>query len=383
MRKIMKQENLDALLLARNVDVFYATGIRFVFVVDDTPLVPQSTALITQDEVIYSGRLGPFDTTAVAVDTSVVDLFEYVDTELQLVDIMKKYGVGKGDRIGTEIGEGRPLGILPTTFEALKKRVWDKLSAQFVDAHAAIWKMRAVKSKTEVERMRKAVVASAKAMERCYGIVEIGMNELELARRASMFMLEEGAEKISHAQVMAHYDDEPLPFDSCAPLDRKIRPGYVSLDLGARCQGYTADVNRGIMLGRKLTEDERKLYECRVGFDELMEKSIKPGVSTDELLTKAVEYVTESGCTIAERWAGHGIGLEIHERPELAPAVAQPEFQNDSGQVILEPGMTFTFEPAITRGKYTGFDIEDDIVVTDTGCEVMNAFLGRELCIKP
>jgi Xaa-Pro aminopeptidase len=383
-RRFMKEENLDALMLAANIDVFYTTGTRFVFVEMEKPSIvaPQSATIVTPDDVVYCGRFGPFDSDSVGLDTSLVDNFEYYDEETALADILKKYGVSRGDRIGTEYGQGGPcVGINPITFEALRKRVSDELGAQFVDATTAIWKMRSVKSKLEIERMRKAVGAAARAMKRIFDIIEVGMNELDVARKASIFMLEEGADQVTHNQVMAR--GEGPPFLSCTALDRRIEKGYVSLDIGCKCMRYGSDINRGVMLGRQPTTDEKKLYECRTGYNEVMERAIRPGLPMDEVLAKANEYVREHGCEMQDMDGGHGIGLDIHEKPCIMPSASQPEFQNKDGKVLFETGMMFTLEPAIKLlGTDLEFNVEDDIVVTETGVENMNSMLSRELRVK-
>jgi Xaa-Pro aminopeptidase len=383
-RRFMEEKNLGALMLATNIDVFYLTGTRFVFVESEKPsiLAPQSATIVTPDDVVYCGRFGPFDSDSVGLDTSLVDNFEYYDEESALVDILKKYGVAKGDRIGTEWGQGgHCVGINPITFEALRKRVSHELGAEFVDATTVIWKMRSVKSNLEIERMRKAVAAAARAMERVFDIIEVGMNELDVARKASIFMLQEGGDQVTHNQVMAR--GEGPPFLSCAALDRKIEKGYVSLDIGCKYMRYGSDINRGVMLGRQPTPEEKKLYECRTGYDELMERAIRPGVSMDEVLAQANEYVREHGCEMQDMDGGHGIGLDIHEKPCIMTSASQPEFQNKDGKVLFETGMMFTLEPAIKLpGSDLEFNVEDDVVVTDTGLENMNSMLSRELRVK-
>jgi Xaa-Pro aminopeptidase len=352
-----------------------------------SPIAPQSVTLITPDDVVYCGRFGPFDTDAVGLDTSLVDNFEYYDDEVTLVDVMKKYGVSKGDRIGTEWSRSNH-GINPHTFEIIRKRVSDELGAQIVDGSTAIWKMRSVKSKLEIERMRKAVVAAARAMERIFDIIEVGMNELDLARKVSLFMLEEGTDSVSHKQVMSQ--SEGPAFGSCAALDRKIQKGYVKFDIGCKYKRYGSDIHRGIMLGRKPTEDEKTLYECRMGVNEVMDRTIKPGIPMDEVLMKVKEYVQECGCEMFEEdgrlFGGHGIGLESHENPCMMLSANQPEFQNDEGKVLFEAGMMFTYETPVllpgSKGPVTFFNCEDVAVVTDTSVENMNAMLSRELRVK-
>ena len=107
-RQIMEEDNLDVLLLGRNVNVFYATGSRFVFVGKEEPvaLAPQSVAIITKDADIYSQRFGPFDSDAVALHTTTSANIELYTDELEIVNILRDYGVGPGMRIGTEWGAG-------------------------------------------------------------------------------------------------------------------------------------------------------------------------------------------------------------------------------------------------------------------------------------
>jgi len=390
-RKLMREDRLDALVLSRNVNVFYMTGSRFVFVGMDAAvaLAPQTTAIVTQDADVYCQRFGPFDSDEVALHTTTSESLELYDDELELVRILSDYAIGKGARVGIEWGPGLCTGINPLKFVTLQERLSKELGAEFVDATTTILKMTGVKSELEIERMRVAVAASARAMERVYDLIELGMNELELAQLSKQFMLEEGGESVSHAQVMAEGDGGTSLLSSDA-VDREIGKGWVHLDLGCKYRRYGSDINRGVFLGREPTEDEEKLFGVRLGINELMDKTIKPGVSIDELLTKMTEYLLENGCVMKEiggvPFAGHGIGLEPYQHPSLVPSAAQPQFCNEEGEVVFEPGMMFTYEMALDllggESRMPFFNIEDDVVVTETGVENMNATLGRELRVK-
>ena len=375
-RRIMKENGLDALMLTQNIHVYYATGMQSVGVCRPDHPYPQPTVIITQDDVILSRRGHP-ETDRIGIDTCWVENLEYIKSEIDLLEVLMKYGVGRGDRIGTELGPGMRNGITPFNLSIIRNRVWDKLSAQIVNGSTTIWKMRAVKSKLEIDRMQKSVEATARAMDRCLDILELGMNQLDLARKAAIFMLEEGATMVDNMQV---YDP---PFSGCMALDRKIEDGYIGLDLSAIYKYYISDLYRIALLNREPTEKERKLYDCRAGVNQILEEVIKPGVSTDEVISKMKEYVKECRCVVGEG-AGHGIGLEAHERPGLYPATLQPEFQNENGEVLIEEGMMFALEPSIRLpGINWGFNCEDNIVVTETGCNNMTSILSRELRVKP
>lgn len=386
-RRFMQEDSLDALLLGRNVNVFYMSGSRFVFVGKDAPMaiVPQTTAIVTQEADIYCQRFGPFDTDEVGLHTTTCESLEYYDDELELVNILRDYGIGQGHRIGTEWGPGLCLGINPLKFLSLKERIEKDLGAEVVDATQTIWKMMAVKSDLEVERMRKAVQAAARAMNRLLDTIKIGMNEIEVARMVSRFMLDEGGEQVSHAQVMSR--GSGMRFGSCDALDRPVERGWVNLDIGCKVSRYGSDINRGIFLGREPTEDEVKLYDCRKGINEYLDGAIKPGVSMDSVLTGMKDYVESQGCELLKNrgayFGGHSLGLEPYQHPNMGPSETQPEFQNEDGLVLFEKGMMFTYEmPIRLPGSEASFNVEDDVVVTDTGVENMNTEISREMRVR-
>lgn len=389
-RRVLYEKGLDALLLARNVNVFYATGSRFVFVGMDAPnaLAPQSTAIITQQADVYCQRFGMFDSDEVGLHTTWSASLEYYDDELELVNILRDYGIGRGARIGTEWGPSLCVGINPIKFLKLKELVASELGAELVDSTGAIWKITSVKSPLEIERMKTAVAAASRAMERLYDVIEVGMNELDVKRMATIFMMEEGADAVTHAQVMAEGQSR-LSFRSCDALDRKIEKGWVHLDLGCKYKRYGADINRGLFLGRKPTRDEETLYACRRGVNEVLDSVIKPGVSVDVALAAMEDFVERSGCALLKMggkpFAGHGIGLEPYQQPNLQPSATMPELQNEQGQVLFEPGMMFTYEMVVElpgSNVTAFFNVEDDIVVTKDGVENMNGILKRDLMVK-
>ncbi|MGQ0568246.1 MAG: M24 family metallopeptidase [Armatimonadota bacterium] len=387
-RRMMREDHLDAIMFSRNVNVFYMTGSRFVFVDRDGPTagVPQTTAIVTRDADVYSQRFGPFDTEEVPLHTTWSQSLELHNDELELVDVLKHYGVARGARVGVEWGPSLCTGINPLKFQTLQRRIREELAAEIVDSTSTIWKVTAVKSPLEVERMKVAVAAAARAMDRIIKWVEIGMNELDVARMVQQFMLEEGADGVSHAQVMGLRDDGAR-FGSCNALDRRIERGWVNLDIGAKYKRYGSDINRGTFLGRGPTPDEQRLYECRIGANAVLDRVIKPGVSIDDAILAMKNYVEAQGCMIAENRGGlsggHAIGLEHYQRPSLAPSSSMPELQNADGKVLFEPGMMFTYEmPVRLAGCSAAFNVEDDVVVTATGVENMSGMLSREMQVR-
>jgi Xaa-Pro aminopeptidase len=387
-RGIMREEGLDALVCLRNINVVYFTGSRFVFVNKDGPVViaPQSAAVITSDADIYCQRFGPFDTDAVPVHTAVSDSIECYDSEFELVNILRDYGIKAGDRIGTEWGPGLTVGVNPIKFVELERRLRDELGVHVVDGTTTVNKTMAVKSSLEIDRMRVAVEAAARAMDRVIDAIRVGMNELELARLASQYMIEEGADSPAAAQVNADGDGS-VRLVSSKSVERTVEPGWVHLDIGCKFFGYISDINRDVLLGRRPTAEEVRLYECRQGINELMDRSIKPGVAIDDVLEDMARYAESRGCVLqrfgASLFGGHGLGLEIYQPPSLVASDLQPEFRNGNESVLFEPGMMFTYEMPLSLPGLDAFvNVEDDVVVTDDGVENMNSMLSRDMRVK-
>jgi Xaa-Pro aminopeptidase len=171
-------------------------------------------------------------------------------------------------------------------------------------------------------------------------------------------------------------------------VNRPIGVGWVHLDIGCKVGRYGSDINRGVFLGREPTTDEVKLYEVRKGICEVMDETIKPGVSFDALLDAMQAYVESQGVVMKSiggvPFGGHTIGLEPYNPPNLVPSEAQPAFQNEDGEVVFEPGMMFTYEMALELPgiKTPFFNVEDNVVVTEDGVENMNADLSRALRVK-
>lgn len=387
LRSAMREDGVDVLLLARNANVFYVTGTRFVFVRTDAPRggVPQTTAILTLDDLIYCQRFGPFDTDEVSLDTTWADTFELYDDEIELLSILRDHGVKRPQTIGTEWGPELCVGINPIKFQRLATQLEQDLGTSIIDATKTIKKAMAIKSPLEIKRMKKAVAAASIAAERIFNFVEVGMNVLDVSRQAQLFMLEAGADTVTHSQVMI--EDEHPRLGSCDPVDRSIGVGYFHMDLGCTYRRYGSDIHRGIFLGREPTASERRLYECRVGVSGIFDNLIQDGVSVDVVLEEVDAYVRDCGCEISRKGtgvvAGHSIGLESYQGPALASSILQPAFQNEHGIFLFREGMMFAYEvPIRLPGSCAFFNIEDDVVITAKGIANMSSASPRELRVK-
>lgn len=146
--------------------------------------------------------------------------------------------------------------------------------------------------------------------------------------------------------------------------DREIGRGEpITIDIGARWQGYCTDMTRTVCLG-PAPDKLREIYAIVLRAQEAVEQALKPGMTGQQADAVARDIIKEAG--YADNFGhgtGHGIGLEVHEPPSLSPT---------RGEDVLKPGMVFSVEPGIYLPGWGGVRIEDLVVMTDAGAEVLS-----------
>ena len=250
--------------------------------------------------------------------------------------------------------------------ECINASLRDRLSsvlkgkARLRSAPPLIERARMVKDADEILRIRQAAELGATLFGVACQKIRPGVPEIEVAAAMEFEARRAGAEGMSFSTILASGPRSAIVHGraSRAPIPRR---GFVVCDFGVILAGYCSDRTRTVHLGKPSAE-ARKLYDAVLEAQLAAIGTVRPGVSAAEVdaaargvlrKRKLARYFTHS--------TGHGLGLEIHESPRLA--VGQSE--------ILEPGMVITIEPgAYVPGKW-GVRIEDVVVVTSSGCEVL------------
>jgi Xaa-Pro aminopeptidase len=224
-------------------------------------------------------------------------------------------------------------------------------------------RLRAVKSPAEVEAVRVAVRAAEKGLRVARRFIRAGADERSAAAELRYRLVKlAGAQDQAFETIVAEGPRGSLPH--ARPTTRPIkRDSLVLVDWGARCGFYHSDLTRVLALGRIPRLFGRLVGVVREAQLAAMER-IRPGVPVREVDGAARRVIAKAG--YAERFGhglGHGVGLEVHEFPRVAPR----------GQGRLEAGMIFTVEPGIYLPGRFGIRLEDDVLVTATGCEVLSS----------
>lgn len=255
--------------------------------------------------------------------------------------------------------------------EAQRMRVFEQMAlasvfpkAGFVDAHAQISSIRLVKTPDEVAKLKKAIAISEAALEATLQDVAIGQTEKEIEGILLRHMFAQGADGISFDPIVAAGDNSAQPHAS-ARADYKIKRGDALLiDFGARWMGYNADITRTFFVG-EVSDYDRAFYNTVLAANKRGKDVAKAGVTAHDV-DDAVQVVLENSqfAGFARHKTGHGLGLDVHEAPQIMRGNAD----------ILNAGMVFTVEPGLYRGGECGVRIEDDVVVTKDGIDCLTTF---------
>ena len=234
---------------------------------------------------------------------------------------------------------------------------------ELVPRRGVVERLRAVKDERELDRIRKAAAISDRVFERLTAEPFVARPERELVWRIVELLHEEGADEPGFDAIVGAGPTGSVPH--AHPGDRPIEPGEtVVVDLGARLGGYTSDCTRTFATG-ELPERLGEAYEvCRraqqAGLD-----AVRAGVAGRGADAAARDVVESS--PFAGRFGhglGHGVGLEVHEAPNL----------RQESEDVLEPGNVVTVEPGVYLDGEGGIRIEDLVVVTQDGCETLTRF---------
>lgn len=220
--------------------------------------------------------------------------------------------------------------------------------------------LRLIKDEDELALMSEAALRGCKLFEHILGYIQPGMREIEIAAELEHQARLMGAEAMSFETIVASGTRSALPHgratDTVLP-----RRGFVTMDFGIILGGYCSDMTRTVFLGKPKAE-ERSTYLAVLEAQESGVAAVRPGASCGEVDEAARSVLRRAG--LAEAFShstGHGVGLEIHESPRIG-----------AGQSArLMPGMVITIEPGVYLAGSYGIRIEDMVVVTATGGNVL------------
>ncbi len=221
-------------------------------------------------------------------------------------------------------------------------------------------RQRMIKSPAEIAAIRRSVELNSRAFEKASKHVRPGMRESELAAELDYRVRREGAEGPAFETIVATGARTALPH--ARPTSAKVPArGMILVDMGAMLEGYASDMTRMLFLGRPEPRAKRA-YDAVLEAQLAAIDAVRPGVSAHSVDRAARRVLARYGLDRAfVHSTGHGLGLEIHEPPRIGNKEAIP----------LETGMAITIEPGVYLEGFGGIRIEDTVVVTGNGCQVL------------
>ena len=247
--------------------------------------------------------------------------------------------------------------------ETMRKGLPSGIRRRFLlPTHGLVARIREVKDEDEIARMRKAAALGCRLFEEALGFVAAGVTEAEIAAQLELRARKGGAEAMSFETIVASGERSALPHGR-ATAAKLPRRGFVTMDFGVVLDGYCSDMTRTVHVG-KASQRESDVYHSVLEAQQAAVVAAVPGVRTGDVDEAARAVLRKAGLEKAfSHSTGHGVGLEIHEGPRIAAKQEQ----------VLEPGMVITIEPGAYLAGEFGVRIEDMVLVTATGGEVMTA----------
>lgn len=330
--KVVVERKLDAAIVYNQANVRSLTGVDC----DNAALVFERTKSGSCDIRFYT-------------DFRYVPMVHRVAPQLKVVDMKRLKFSGK--RVGYE------STVSHARFLKLKK---DHPNTEFVDIDDAVKALRSVKTPEEIEKLRAAEALNSEIWAEAQAQFKAGMTELQMARIIRHLMIEKGEGEAFETIVCVgpnaaecHHVPDDTVWDGKAP---------VLVDMGVKLDGYCSDMTRNIVPA-KPSKLYREIYSLVLKANMCAIAAAKPGLTCGKLDRVARKIIEDAGFgKCFGHSLGHGVGIEIHEAPGVRKA----------DKTVLKPGMLVTIEPGVYLEGNLGVRIEDLILITEDGCEVLS-----------
>lgn len=362
-REAAARHHLDALVVTTRSNIVYLTN--FTGSAAIVVLTPDRVHFVT--DFRYLTAIDNLQTTGQAcpdLDLTVVD-GAYDSTLARLVRSLGLGGPGPG-RLGFEASN---MTVSRHAWLAAALTKEGEMSPELVPIDELVEQVRVTKDGDEIATFREAAGLLSEVARGVFEEVVRGRSERDIALAIDNRIRRAGFERPAFDTIVASGPRAALPH--ATPGERKLNEGdLVVLDFGGVYDSYCVDLTRTVAVGRA-DDRARDVHAAVLEAHDRAIKTVRPGTSRFAVDAAARDWLT--ACGLGEAFGhgtGHGLGIDIHERPRITrPAVDVPEPDGSDRQ--LAPGMVFTIEPGAYLPGWGGVRIEDDVLVTDHGVDVL------------
>lgn len=346
-RKNFPHYQVDGLLLSSMSNIRYLSD----FTGSDGALVLSSDGAC----LLVDGRY----TTQAAAEVQRISVVQYQNKIQGIEQAVKELGLKK---IGFESSF-----VNVEMYNDLKQRL---KQTKLVPLGDKLRLLRACKDKQEMDVMRKAAAIASKAIADLARAIQPGWTERQTALQLEIMARRAGAEQVAFETVIASGENASLPH--AKPTNRKIRNGdFVVIDFGIKYRGYCSDETCTFAIG-ELTGDKKDAYRAVLRAHDEAIAFIRAGIAAADVDAMVRDILGEEYSRYFVHGTGHGVGLEVHEAPRLAP----------NSQDVLTAGMVVTVEPGLYYPGLWGVRIEDTVFVKESSCEIITKMNKKLIIIK-
>ena len=346
---------LDGLALMPGPNMVYVSGIHshvserpiLLFIpADDDPaiIIPTLEASKARDAGIPEDRIFDWDD-----NEGFAGAFQQACAQLELSDYL--------------------LGVEALHMRVLELQMLQRFAPGLQISHAepALAALRMIKSQKELAAMDKAIAVAESALRRVMPRIRAGLSEKQVAAMLMQELLLSGGDSLAFGPIVSTGPNGASPH--AVPTERLLQAGdLLVIDWGVYVDEYPSDLTRTFAIG-EVDSELRHIHDVVRLANEAARAAVRPGVTGQEVDQAARAVIEDAGYgEFFIHRTGHGLGLEVHEPPDMSPVNTNP----------LVPGNVFTIEPGIYLPGRGGVRIEDNLVVTEDGGRTMSSF-PREL----
>lgn len=355
--RLMRQQGVDGAIFTAESNIAYFSGFR-----SHAPWMTSArpnfmvVSASGQAALLGSGFVEPeMKRMSVAADVRVYGQANGIPLD-QILDILREFGMA-GGAIGMELGHEQRLDVSHLDYVKMTEAM---RPARLIDISAMIWSLRMIKSRAEIDLIRKACDITGDAMRACFEAARPGMTERELGHVAATTMVNNGAERPGFVLVTSGAGNYHVM--SGKPTDRRLQVGdLLWMDMGAVYDGYWSDFCRTAYLGKPqphIDGDQNLITDVNAAAID----AVRIGAPMKNIAAAAIDQFRKHGMEVklGQGRIGHGIGLMSTEPPNLAAF----------DETLCEDGLVFTIEPRFVR-EHGLFNCEEIVAVTASGAELL------------
>ncbi len=339
LRQRLSEEGLTGIYVTNLTNVRYLSGFTG----------SAGSCFISDKEAVFISD-GRYDTQS---RQQVQEMEIFINNDAHINTLASTGLIGKGQRIGLE-GNDVSVNEGDKILESIQDCEWVTTS-QIVERIAM------VKDESEIRATRTAVEIADAVFQQIVPEIRPGATEKQIAAKIPYGCKILGAEAEAFEPIVASGANSALPH--ARPTDKEVQSGdFVVLDFGAKCGGYHSDMTRTVVVG-EASEKHREVYETVLEAQRRGCETATDGIACKKVDSACRNYIDEKGYgDYFNHGTGHGLGLEIHTNPRFSQLDDDSVYEN----------YLMTIEPGVYLPDFGGVRIEDDVLIRQDGCEILN-----------